>query len=103
MDVPRVCFGGVHRESTRRSSLEVSDVRSMTVRVSQSKLLAAGAYPSCKEVECAIQLQLCAWHRFLRKPLTNEEVTIQARIAARWLAAGGYAHWIDEELGWGED
>ena len=58
-------------------------------------------YPTLKQVEAASREQLCRWHRFLRSPMTANEVEVNRRIFARWQEVGGFTPGISKRLGYG--
>ena len=56
-------------------------------------------YPTMEQVEKASRYQLCAWHRFLRSPITDEEVEINHRMFDRFNEAGGFTPEISKSIG----
>ena len=56
-------------------------------------------YPTLEQVEKADRYQLCVWHRFLRSPITDEEVEINHRMFNRWKEAGGFTPEISKSIG----
>ena len=56
-------------------------------------------YPTLEQVEAANREQLCRWHRFLRSPMTSDEVELNHRIFARWQEVGGFTPEISRRLG----
>ena len=57
-------------------------------------------YPTAKEVEDADRFQLCKWHRFLRSPMTDEEVILNHKMFERWTETGGFTPEISKAIGW---
>jgi hypothetical protein len=59
-------------------------------------------YPTREEVDAADRYQLCKWHRFLRSPMTPEEVELNGLMFKRWVDAGGFTPEISKSIGWEE-
>lgn len=57
-------------------------------------------YPTLKEVESADQYQICAWHRFLPSPISDEQIKIIDRLCVRLADLGGFTPEISKGMGW---
>ena len=57
-------------------------------------------YPSLNEVMNADRITLCKWHRFLRYPITEDELVIINIISGRFREFGGMTPEISKSIGW---
>ena len=56
--------------------------------------------PTIEEVEKASRLKICTWFRFIRSPISDDEVDIVNRIVERFDELGGMTPAISKRIGW---